>query len=174
MRNQPYVEADVHFMSGMISHHSQAVVMAGWAPSHGASDGLQRLCARILVGQSDEIRMMQDWLRERGLPVPDSNSIHGHMMPGMDRPMLMPGMLTDEQMAELDAARGEDFDRLFLTYMIMHHGGALTMVDDLFNSYGAAQDDVVFKFANDVFVDQSTEIDRMQRMLDALPAGGPD
>lgn len=173
MRNQPYSPADVHFMSGMIAHHAQAVVMAGWAPSHGASDAIQRLCERIVVGQRDEIALMQDWLRERRLPVPDPLGDGGSGgMAGMDHGELMPGMLNASQMAELDASRGADFDRLFLRYMIMHHEGALSMVDVLFTSYGAAQDDVVFKFANDVFADQSTEIARMQLMLDQLSSGG--
>jgi uncharacterized protein (DUF305 family) len=85
--------------------------------------------------------------------------------------MLMPGMLTDEQMQQLDAARGKDFDKLFLTFMIQHHRGAVQMVHDLFESYGAAQDDLVFKFASDVQVDQTTEIARMQRMLVAISFG---
>jgi uncharacterized protein (DUF305 family) len=169
-----FTEADVHFMTGMIAHHSQAVLMAGWAKSHGASDGLQRLCERIAVGQTDEIHLMQAWLRKRGQPVPDGDPAHATMMPGMDHPMLMPGMLTAAQLAELDRARGVDFDRLFLTYMIMHHQGAITMVSDLFASYGAAQDDMIFKFASDVNVDQTTEIDRMNLMLAALPSGGQD
>jgi uncharacterized protein (DUF305 family) len=172
-RNEPVSGADVHFMTGMIAHHAQAVIMAGWAPSHGASAELRRLCERIVVGQRDEIAIMQAWLRERGQPVPDAETAaHGHAMPGMDHGALMPGMLTPAQMAELDAARGVEFDRLFLQYMIMHHEGALTMVDELFDSYGAAQDDVVFKFANDVFADQSSEITRMQSMLDARSGGG--
>ena len=93
------------------------------------------------------------------------------IMNGVEHEMLMPGMLTDEQMRQLDAARGNDFDRLFLTYMIQHHTGATKMVKDLFDTYGAAQDDLVFKFASDVNVDQTTEIARMQRMLAALVFG---
>ena len=76
--------------------------------------------------------------------------------------MLMPGMLTEEQMQQLDQARGAEFDRLFLTYMIQHHRGAVSMVKQLFGTHGAAQDETVFKFANDVSVDQSTEIARME------------
>jgi uncharacterized protein (DUF305 family) len=169
-----WTDADAHFMTGMIGHHAQAVQMAGWAKSHGASESLQRLCERIVVGQRDEIGLMQAWLRKRGLAVPGGDPAHATMMPGMDHPMLMPGMLTADQMAELDASRGVEFDRLFLTYMIMHHQGAIMMVDQLFASYGAAQDDMVFKFASDVNVDQTTEIDRMNLMLAALPAGGRD
>jgi len=140
--------------------------MAGWAPSHGARDDVAILCERIVVGQRDEIDTMQTWLRDRGLPVPDAKSTrHKMTMNGMTHEMLMPGMLTDEEMAALDRARGPEFDRLFLLGMIKHHQGAIDMVDKLFESYGAAQDEVVFKFASDVYADQSTEINRMTEML---------
>lgn len=169
----PYVKADIDFMSGMIHHHAQAIVMARWAPTHGASSDIQTLCARIINAQQDEIRTMQSWLRDRALPVPDATAGGMKMdMGGMEHEMLMPGMLTDEQMKELDAARGKDFDRLFLKYMIQHHTGATRMVQDLFNSYGAAQDETTFKLASDINVDQTTEIARMQRMLFALALEG--
>ena len=154
-------------MSGMIPHHAQAVVMAGWAPTHGARKDVAILCERIVVGQRDEIAMMQTWLRDRGLPVPDATSTrHKMKMNGVEHDMLMPGMLTDEEMAALDRARGPEFDRLFLIGMIKHHQGAIDMVDVLFKSYGAAQDETVFKFASDVYADQSIEIDRMHKMLE--------
>ncbi len=159
--------ADVAFMSGMISHHAQAVQIAGWAPSHGASAALRALCERIVVGQRDEIAAMQRWLREHGQPVPDPDP-RGYSMPGMDHPMLMPGMLTPEQLAQLNSARGPEFDRLFLTFMIQHHRGAVTMVRELLDAPGAARDGLIFQFASDVSADQTTEIDRMSRMLAAL------
>jgi uncharacterized protein (DUF305 family) len=164
----PYSDADVDFMSGMIPHHAQAVIMAGWCDSHGARADVATLCGRIVVAQKDEIRLMQQWLADRGLPVPDATSTKHHMkMPnGMEHDMLMPGMLTDEEMAALDRAKGPEFDRLFLQGMIRHHQGAIDMVDVLFKSYGAAQDETVFKFANDVQADQSVEIGVMQNMLD--------
>jgi uncharacterized protein (DUF305 family) len=162
-----WTAADVHFMSGMIGHHAQAIQMARMAPTHGASQTVQILAARIINAQQDEIATMQQWLRDRGQPVPAATPM-GMQMPGMDHPMLMPGMLTPEQMHELDQARGKDFDRLFLTGMIQHHRGAVAMVQQLFSTYGAAQDETVFKFASDVNVDQTTEIARMQRMLLAL------
>jgi uncharacterized protein (DUF305 family) len=162
-----YTAADVRFMSGMIGHHAQAVVMGGWAPSHGASEPVRTLSERIVVGQRDEIAFMQRWLRERHEAVPEADP-RGHLMPGMTHPMLMPGMLTPEQMAQLDSARGPEFDQLFLTFMIMHHQGAITMVNQLLATPGAAQDGPVFRFAADVNADQNTEIDRMTRMLDAL------
>lgn len=162
-------------MTGMIGHHAQAITMSKWAPTHGASASLQIMAARIINSQQDEIATMERWLGDHNIPVPDAGA---HSMPmkmdGMDHSMmLMPGMLTEKQMAQLDAARGVEFDRLFLTYMIQHHTGALTMVDKLFGSYGGAQDEIVFKFANDVNADQGSEIDRMHKMLDTLPAAAP-
>jgi uncharacterized protein (DUF305 family) len=163
----PYTDADVDFMAGMIPHHAQAVVMAGWCGSHGARQDIAILCERIVVGQRDEIALMQQWLSERGLPVPDATSTkHKMKMNGMEHEMLMPGMLSDEEMAALDRARGAEFDRLFLEGMIRHHQGAIDMVDVLFKAYGAAQDETVFKFANDVQADQSVEIDVMRHMLE--------
>ncbi len=163
----PYTDADVDFMAGMIPHHAQAVVMAGWAPSHGARADVAVLCERIVVAQRDEIAMMQTWLGDRGQSVPDASSTRHRMkMNGVEHDMLMPGMLTDEEMAALDRARGPEFDRLFLVGMIKHHQGAIDMVDVLFKAYGAAQDETVFRFASDVYADQSTEIDRMNKMLE--------
>ena len=163
-----YSDADVDFMSGMIPHHAQAVIMAAWAPTHGAREDVSILCGRILVGQSDEIKLMQTWLSDRGLPVPDGKSTkHTMKMGGMEHEMLMPGMMTDEQMAALDKARGPEFDRLFLEGMIRHHQGAIDMVEVLEKSYGAMQEETIFKFANDVFADQSIEIAKMHEMLDA-------
>src|SRR2546426_3380403 len=159
-----YTTADVHFMNGMIGHHAQAVLMARWAPSHGGSPALQALCERIVVGQTDEIGLMQRWLRGRNETVPDGDPAH-FMMPGME---LMPGMLRPPQLAQLDAARGPEFDRLFLTFMIQHHQGAITMVQQLLAVPGAAQDGPIFRFASDVNVDQTTEINRMTLMLNDL------
>ena len=180
----PWVQADVDFMNGMIHHHAQAIVMSRWAPSHGASASVQRLTARIINAQSDEIKLMQTWLKDRRQPMPVVDSLGnvtmggaghemaahgGHDMAGMGGmamgQMSMPGMLTDAQLKELDAARGTEFDRLFLTYMIQHHRGAVAMVKTLFEAQGAGQDETVFKFANDVEVDQSTEIKRMFTMM---------
>jgi uncharacterized protein (DUF305 family) len=169
---RPYTAADVHFMSGMIHHHAQAIVMSRWAASHGASSAVQRLADRIINAQQDEILTMQSWLRDRRQPVPDATATGMMMnMGGMEHEMLMPGMLTDAQMKQLDAARGPEFDRLFLTYMIQHHKGAVSMVKDLFDSYGAGQDEVVFKFASDVNVDQTTEIARMEKLLVSVTLG---
>jgi uncharacterized protein (DUF305 family) len=166
---QAFSQADIDFMTGMIPHHAQAVIMAGWAPTHGVRKDVGILCERIVVGQTDEIKLMQTWLSDRGLPVPDAKSTRMHMMMnGMAHDMLMPGMLSDEEMAQLDKSRGPEFDRLFLVGMIKHHQGAVDMVDVLFKSYGGGQDEQIFKFASDVYADQSTEIDRMQKML----AGG--
>jgi uncharacterized protein (DUF305 family) len=161
-----YTAADVHFMAGMIGHHAQAVLMAGWAPAHGASQPVRALCERIVVGQRDEIALMQRWLRDRHETVPDGDVVY-MLMPGMDPAMLMPGMLTAEQLAQLDRAQGPEFDRLFLTSMIRHHQGAITMVNQLFGQ-GAGEQENVFRFASDVYADQTTEIDRMQKLLATL------
>lgn len=161
----PHTQADVRFMSAMIGHHAQALAMAELAPVNGAGPQVRRLAERIQAGQRDEIVTMQQWLRDRGEPVPEAHeAMHGHRMPGM---------LTEAQMRELEQAKGPKFDRLFLTYMIQHHRGAVAMVKQLYGTPGAAQDETVFKFADDVGVDQTTEIARMERMLDALPRGEP-
>jgi len=166
----PYTAADIHFMSTMIHHHAQAIVMAKMAPSHGASEAVQRLCQRIINAQSDEIAMMSRWLQDRNQPVPTPNPAGETMqMGGATHTTLMPGMLTEEQMKQLDAARGPDFDRLFLTFMIQHHRGAVEMVQELVSNRGAANDETVFKFAADVNVDQTTEINRMLEMLLVAP-----
>ena len=168
----PIVQADIDFMSGMIGHHAQAVMMAGWTASRSTSAGVRVLSERIVVAQRDEIALMQTWLRGRNLPVPEADPAGWRMtMNGQAHTMRMPGMLSPEQMKELETARGSEFDRLFLRFMIQHHEGAVAMVERLFGSYGAAQDELVFKFASDVQVDQTTEIARMKVMLEAIPAG---
>lgn len=165
-------EADVQFVTGMIGHHAQALVMAGWAPSHGANAAVRVLCERIINEQRDEIASMQTWLRDRNQPVPEAKPGPMRMkMNGMEHDMLMPGMLTEEQMKELDSARGAEFDRLFLKYMIQHHQGAVTMVQELFDKNGAAQEQSVYKLASDVQADQTSEITRMQKMLASLTPG---
>ena len=167
-----YTAADVNFMAGMFSHHAQALLMAGWAASHGASPSVMTLTARITNAQKDEIAGMQKWLRDRHQPVPEPNP-HGMVMKmdGVEHAMLMPGMLTESQLKQLDDARGKDFDQYFLTFMIQHHQGAVTMVKDLFGTYGAAQDISVFKLASDISADQTTEIERMQKMLASVIFG---
>ena len=161
-----YTPADIQFMAGMIGHHAQAIVMSRWAPTHGASPSIRILTERIINAQQDEIAAMQRWLRDRNQPVPDARPTGMRMMMnGVEHDMLMPGMLTEAQMKELDQARGKEFDRLFLTFMIQHHRGAVTMVNDLFATNGAAQDISVYKMASDISADQTTEIERMQKML---------
>lgn len=165
----PYTTADVQFMQGMIHHHAQAIVMSRWAPTHGASPSVQTLASRIINAQQDEIAIMSTWLQDRRQQVPEPTATGMKMMmDGAEHEMLMPGMLTEEQMKQLDQARGYEFDRLFLTFMIQHHKGAVSMVQDLFASEGAGQDEMTFKLATDVNVDQTTEIARMERMLVAL------
>ena len=158
---------DVAFMSGMIGHHAQAVLMAGWAASHGASPLVQEYCRKVVVSQSDEINLMKRWLEDHHEPLPDSTLKYGRMMAGMG-PMLMPGMLTAGQLAHLDSARGPDWDQLFLEDMIRHHQGAITMVQQLFNTPGGGKG-LVFQFATDISADQTAEITRMRQMLLSLP-----
>jgi uncharacterized protein (DUF305 family) len=166
----PFTAADVQFVNGMISHHAQALVMARWAPTHGAGKSVGVLCERIINAQSDEIALMQAWLKDRNQPVPEAKpGPMKMMMNGMEHEMLMPGMLTDDQLKQLDAARGREFDQLFLRFMIQHHRGAMTMVTQLLAEPGAAQDEWIYKFQSDVYADQGTEIERMERMLITLP-----
>lgn len=167
-----FTPADVHFMTAMIGHHAQAITMAKLAPTHGASPTIQTLAARIINAQVDEIRLMRQWLEDRNQPVPDPAASGDHAHHGTHA--MMPGMLTEAQLAELDAARGKQFDELFLRFMIQHHQGAVTMVDDLVKSAGAAQDDTTFKIVSDINVDQATEIRRMQQMLFDLVIGKED
>ena len=181
-------DRDVDFVTGMISHHAQALIMSELAPTHGASPSVQTLAARIINAQRDEIVLMQRWLEDRDQPVPQVKIDGLNLMIEISAPAAgadtgqadheahdmsehqMPGMLTQEQLEELAVSFGPEFDRLFLTYMIGHHTGAVTMVDDLFAVDGAGQDEAVFKLASDVQVDQITEITRMQQMLDHMAA----
>ena len=153
-----HTEADVQFMQGMIGHHSQALEMTELLSTRTNSDDMRKLAARIDASQADEIRMMQEWLKRRGQPLPDP---HAHHHGGK----LMPGMLTAEEMGRLAAAKGPEFDRLFLELMIKHHEGALVMVKELFATAGAGQESEIFAFASDVDSDQRMEIDRMSGML---------
>ena len=170
----PYTAADIHFMSAMIGHHAQAIAMSRLAMARDASPEVRRLAERIINAQEDEIATMQQWLRDRRQRVPEAKAGPMRMMMnGMEHDMLMPGMLTDEEMAQLERETGVQFERRFLSAMMKHHRGAVSMVNELFGSYGAAQDEVVFKFASDVGVDQATEIARMEKMLAALIFGIP-
>ena len=150
--------ADVKFMQGMIGHHAQAVEMVALIKDRTANPSMNTLGLRIQVSQDDEMDMMRKWLAERGAAVPGP---HAHHEPGG----FMPGMLTSEEMAALAAAKGVEFDRLFLQGMIKHHAGAITMVEELFKTPSAGQEGGIFAFASDVDADQRMEIDRMGAML---------
>jgi uncharacterized protein (DUF305 family) len=165
----PYTKADVEFMQGMIPHHAQAVKMCTMAPTQAGSREVRLMCERMLVSQRDEIKMMRIWLLDRGQYVPPPDATHHKMtMPGgMAHDMLMPGMLTDDEMARLAKARGAEWDRMFLTFMIKHHQGAIKMVEDLFAAQGGAQGDDIYGYASDIFADQTAEIERMQKLLEA-------
>ena len=154
-----YSAGDVMFLQGMISHHAQAMEMSALVESRSNRETMNLMAERISLSQDDEISMMQDWLGERDLEVPSTDAHHA------DDYNLMPGMLTNEDMAQLEAASGDQFDRLFLEFMIQHHEGALEMVENLLDQRGAAQDPVLYAFTSDVTSDQSAEIDRMDLML---------
>jgi uncharacterized protein (DUF305 family) len=170
----PRSPADVRFMQGMIVHHAQAVEVTALIESHTVSKNLLTLAARISHSQSDEIKFMKRWLEARGemgeplapmMPEMPTMDMSMDMSSHSTHSMLMPGMLTAKQMEALKKAKGEEFDRLFLTGMIQHHGGALIMVKDLFDTAGAGQDAEVFNFATDVDSGQRAEIRIMQTML---------
>jgi len=163
----PYTAADIRFMSAMIAHHAQAVKMSELAPTRAASNSVKILAERIINSQQDEIALAEQWLRDRGQHVAHDTSAHA------GQHMTMPGMLTAAQLKQLEQARGPEFDRLFLTFMIQHHRGSGVMVSQLFATDGAAQDETVFKFASDVNVDQASEIARMEQMLSTLAQGQP-
>jgi uncharacterized protein (DUF305 family) len=162
LSHEQATDADVQFMQGMIGHHAQAIEMTNLLATRTASADMKKLALRIEVSQADEINMMKHWLEVRGKPVPADHAMHMHGA------TLMPGMLTAEEMSRLAAASGPEFDRLFLEGMIKHHGGAITMVQQLFDTPGAAQDSDIFAFASDVDADQRMEIDRMGAMLKEL------
>ncbi|MGF1671794.1 MAG: DUF305 domain-containing protein [Balneolaceae bacterium] len=172
-----FTQADVDFMTGMIAHHAQALIMSRLAPENGASQSVQTLAARIINAQQDEINLMQKWLKVRGQPVPEVHieglhlmihSANGHGQAAKNHHHDMPGMLTQEQLRELSEAKDREFDRLFLQYMIDHHMGAVVMVRDLFDTDGAGLDEEAFRLASDIHVDQITEIDRMRLMLEEM------
>jgi uncharacterized protein (DUF305 family) len=154
-----FTVADVRFMQNMIGHHAQAIRMAEMAPTREASPKVRQMAQKVDISQRDEIAMMKQWLTARKQPIPDDTHAHA---------MMMPGMLSPQQLDELAAARGHDFDRLFLTYMIRHHQGALKMVEELFSSHGAGQDSDIFRFATDVDADQRDEIFLMERLLSEI------
>jgi uncharacterized protein (DUF305 family) len=185
-----WTEADVHFMQMMIPHHAQALEMTSLVDEHATTEAVRRMALRMEISQRDEIALMERWLRERNQDVMDwraameggvaqamtgggsAGSTHtGHDMGGqgeMAGMSMMPGMLTPEQMDRLRAARGPEFDRLFLEYMIQHHQGAIVMVRDLFTARGGGQESEIFQFASHVDADQTAEINRMQGILDSL------
>ena len=154
-----YSVGDVMFLQGMISHHAQAMEMSVLVESRSNREVLELLAQRIRLSQEDEISMMQGWLQDRDLGVPTLDAHHA------DDYELMPGMLTDEEMMELEVAEGADFDTLFLEFMIEHHLGAIEMVENLLDQQGAAQDPILYEFTSDVTSDQGSEIERMDAML---------
>jgi uncharacterized protein (DUF305 family) len=167
-----YTDADVTFMQGMIHHHAQALDMVDLLNRNTRSNEMRQLGKRIALSQTGEIKMMQTWLKARGKDVPDPRAHDMADMPGMsmDR-VMMPGMLTPDEMKHLAALNGPAFDKAFLEGMIKHHRGALTMVKELLATAGAAQDADIFNFGANIEADQSAEIERMTDMLQAMEKG---
>ncbi|MDX2058411.1 MAG: DUF305 domain-containing protein [Gemmatimonadales bacterium] len=155
-----YVQADAEFLQGMIAHHAQAVAMSVLMPKRSKSEALNSLAERIVVSQKDEINLMRQWLLDHGAEAPDPLKHPGH-----HDHELMPGMLTAEEMAQLAAATGPEFEQLFLKGMIKHHEGAIAMVTALYRTPGAAQDLVIYRMATDIEADQRAEIARMRALL---------
>lgn len=154
-----HTDADVAFMQMMIVHHDQAITMTEWVDDRTQDRDIRLLAERMRISQEDEMDFMAGWLQERGTPLRGEHADHGAEM--------MPGMLTDEQLERLEAATGEEFERLFLEYMIQHHSGALQMVADL-RAAGGGMEIAAGQFAREVEGDQSIEISRMQGMLAEL------
>lgn len=150
------IEEDYTFVRHMLQHHAQAVQMTAWVPERAERDDLQLFAERMSISQDEEIDLMQNWLREQGQPVLDFDAHH-------DVAADMPGMLTQVQLDELEAAQGAEFDRLFLRFMYQHHDGALQMVEELFAADGA-QDAFMSRLAKEIDSDQRIEMDRMLEM----------
>lgn len=179
----PISRKDVEFMQGMIHHHAQAVEMTALIEDRTTNKQIRLLGARISQAQQDEINFMMRWLEVRGgaaesgaahaqhdaMKPHEGAPSHGQHGGGTKEQHLMPGMLTKAQMDALRHAKGVEFDRLFLSGMIQHHEGALTMVKDLFNSAGSGQDAELFNFATDVDSGQRAEIKSMQTLLEKIP-----
>lgn len=158
LTSPPYVESDVLFVRDMLHHHSQALAMTGFVPDRSHDESVHLLAERMEIGQTDEMAMLERWLQDRGEPVRDPDAAHGHSAASM------PGLLTDAEMAQLEAAEGEEFDILFLTFMIKHHQGAIQMVQELYAA-GGGQEVEIGTMALHIEADQNIEIKRMQQML---------
>jgi uncharacterized protein (DUF305 family) len=163
-----YTEADVAFVQNMIPHHAQALVMTDLVADRTGRDDLPLMAERMDVSQRDEIALMERWLEERGEEVPDASAGHHH-----GEGELMPGMLTADDLARLEAASGRAFDELFLQYMIRHHEGALVMVAELLSGEEGGQASDVFQLAQHIDSDQNVEIARMKGLLAEIAASSP-
>lgn len=164
-----HTDADVRFMQMMITHHAQALEMTSLVAERTEREDIPLFAKRIEVTQADEIELMQDWLERRGEEVPEASAD-----PAQHGGELMPGMLTEEELAELEAASGEKFDRLFLERMHFHHMGALQMVEELYETEGAGEEPEIFQFAGHVDSDQKIEISRIEQMLAEMEADQDD
>lgn len=151
-----YTETDVRFVEQMIPHHRQALEMADLAADRAQDERVVLVADRIIAGQSPEITALENWLEQRGLPVPAADATHDHALPGMITPL---------QLEQLTNAGGAEFDELFLTYMSQHHAGAVDMAAA---AVAGGTDQLAIEMATDVSVTQGVEIDRMREILDSL------
>ena len=160
-----HTAADVDFVQGMLHHHRQALAMTALVDERAGRDDLALLAERMDVSQRQEIELLQAWLTERGEPLTGAHDEH------VDHRELMPGMLTDEEVAQLEGARDRAFDELFLQYMIRHHEGAVAMVEELLTGGEGGQEPQVFQLAQSIGTDQQVEISRMKTVLAEIAAG---
>ncbi|WP_139978135.1 DUF305 domain-containing protein [Nocardioides litoris] len=151
--------ADAEYLQMMVAHHSQALDMAELVPDRATDPRVRRLAESIDAGQGREVITMATWLVDHGQPEPTRESVAD--MTGMG----MAGMLTPEQVDELEAADGATFDRLFLEGMIQHHQGAVRMAEQLL---GEGEDVVVGDMATETIAGQNAEIRRMRDLLGEL------
>lgn len=165
IKRSGYTAADVQFMQGMIGHHAQALIMTELVPARSNRQDLRMLAERIRISQRDEITMMQRWLQKRNELVPAADA---HVHAALGHGLLMPGMLTEAELAQLRSASGIAFEKLFLQFMIKHHEGAIRMVQQLFAAPASGQEPELFIFASDVDADQNAEITRMRALLGRL------
>ena len=165
--------ADIRFMQHMIPHHAQALDMTALVEERTDDESLRQLARRIELAQADEIAQMAGWLADHDADVPplpaavdgpDGAPVRDPSH-AMNPPMQMEGMLTANQMQQLADATGERFERLFLEFMIMHHEGAITMVETLYESDRGGQTSTVNALAMHIESAQVTEIARMRQML---------
>jgi len=163
--DMPHTADDVDFMQGMLHHHAQALVMTDLADTR-ASGRVAIIAKRIDLAQKNEMDVMKDWLTTRDEEIPGAEEHATEHGPDGE---LMPGMVGQEELTRLAAAKGKAFNRLFVDFMLRHHQGALTMVGDLRNTAGGGAEPELDAFARHVDADQAIEISRLEKLQAGLP-----